>query len=137
MNALARLLAALLLFVGCATGTEGLRAAPPAPASVAAPLAAPGAEARIPPEARRVLAYIREHRAAPPNHVGGRRFGNFEGRLPKLDARGRRIAYQEWDVFPKVPGRSRGTHRLVTGSDGRAWYTADHYESFTELKEPR
>jgi guanyl-specific ribonuclease Sa len=120
MNALARLLAALLLFVGCATGTEGLRAAPPAPASVAAPLAAPGAKARIPPEARRVLAYIREHRAAPPNHVGGRRFGNFEGRLPKLDARGR-----------------RGTHRLVTGSDGRAWYTADHYESFTELKEPR
>jgi len=129
MNALLRFLAALLLLAGCAMQSEGLRAAPPAPAAAA--------EARIPPQARQVLAYVREHRQAPPGHVGGRRFGNFEGRLPKADARGRKIAYQEWDVFPKVPGRSRGTHRLVTGNDGRAWYTADHYESFTELKEPR
>jgi guanyl-specific ribonuclease Sa len=131
MNALLRLLVVLLLLVGCGTRAEGLRAAAPAP--VAAPLA----EAHVPPEARQVLAHVREYRAAPPGHVGGRRFGNFEGRLPKNDVRGRKVAYQEWDVFPKRPGRSRGTHRLVTGSDGRAWYTADHYETFTELKEPR
>lgn len=118
---------ALLLIVTCG----GL----PGPVHAAAPVAA--VEARIPQEAFRVLAYVRVHRAAPPGHVGGRRFGNFEGRLPRADARGRRIAYQEWDVFPKVPGRSRGAHRLVTGSDGRAWYTGDHYASFTELKERR
>ncbi len=125
MKLLLRGLAALFLLAGWGHAV-------PAPAIPAAAV-----EVRIPPEALRVLAYLREHREAPPGHVGGRRFGNFEGRLPKVDGRGGRIAYQEWDIFPKVRGRNRGPHRLVTGSDGRAWYTGDHYASFTELKEPR
>lgn len=122
---LLRLLLATLALVF----TAGLHAAPsPPPAAV---------QAGIPPEAFKVLAYVREHREAPPGHVGGRRFGNFEGRLPKADARGRRLAYQEWDIFPRRPGRGRGPHRLVTGSDGRAWYTADHYDTFIEIRERR
>lgn len=110
---------------------------PAAPVTGAPAPPAAALQAGIPPEAFMVLTYVREHREAPPGHVGGRRFGNFEGRLPKVDARGRRLAYQEWDIHPKRPGRSRGPQRLVTGSDGRAWYTADHYDTFIEIRERR
>lgn len=126
MRILLRCLTALLLFAGGNFGSS-VHAAPSAAL----------AQTRVPPEALQVLAYVRRHHEAPPGHVGGRRFGNFEGRLPKTDGWGRRLAYQEWDVFPKVNGRNRGTHRLVTGSDGRAWYTGDHYATFAEIKEPR
>lgn len=91
----------------------------------------------IPRAARETLDYVRAHGQAPPGQVGGRRFGNYGGggeqKLPVNDAQGHHVSYQEWDIYPKVPGRNRGPERLVTGSDGRAWYTADHYCSFTEL----
>lgn len=91
----------------------------------------------IPKEAQATLAYVRAHNEAPPGQVGGRRFGNYgsngEQKLPQADAQGKRIDYREWDIHPKVPGRNRGAERLVTGSDGRAWYTADHYCTFTEI----
>lgn len=45
-----------------------------------------------------------------------------------------RIEYREWDVRAKAEGRNRGAERLVTGNDGRVWYTADHYRTFTEVK---
>jgi guanyl-specific ribonuclease Sa len=106
-------------------------------AASAAPVQDSPAQATvIPAEARRTLAYIRAHDAAPPGYVGGRRFGNYERVLPARDAQGRAIEYREWDIQPKVPGRNRGAQRLVTGSDGRAWYTADHYATFTEIREP-
>lgn len=96
------------------------------------------APAQIPSAAWSTLAFIRSHGQAPPDQVGGRRFGNYGGRgelrLPIRDALGRRIDYREWDIHPKRPGRSRGPERIVTGSDGRAWYTADHYCSFTEMR---
>jgi len=81
-----------------------------------------------------VLEYVLKNKRAPDNYVGGRRFGNFEGHLPRQNLEGRRIEYQEWDVNPKKQGRNRGVERLVTGSDGRAWYKNDHYNSFTEIK---
>lgn len=87
----------------------------------------------IPQKALDVLAYVRENGRAPEGYVGGRRFGNFEQHLPRQSTDGRRIEYQEWDVNPRQRGRNRGTERLVTGSDGRAWYTSDHYNSFTEI----
>ena len=88
----------------------------------------------IPAPARETLAYIRQHGYAPPGYVGGRVFGNYEGLLPRYDSRRKRIEYREWDVRPKAEGRNRGAERLVTGSDGRAWYSADHYRSFLEVK---
>lgn len=89
---------------------------------------------RIPKKVLTILAYVRQTGQAQAGYVGGRRFGNFEGHLPRQDIEGRRINYQEWDVNPKKQGRNRGTERLVTGSDGKAWYTNDHYNSFTEIK---
>ncbi len=88
----------------------------------------------IPAHVRETLAYIRQHGFAPPGYVGGRVFGNYEGLLPRYDAHRKRIDYREWDVRPKAEGRNRGAERLVTGSDGRAWYSADHYRSFLEVK---
>lgn len=68
-----------------------------------------------------------------PGTQGGRRFGNYEGELPAVGDDGNPASYQEWDVNPKKPGRSRDAERIVTGADGSAWYTADHYESFTRM----
>ncbi len=88
----------------------------------------------IPGHARETLAYIRQHGFAPPGYVGGRVFGNYEGMLPRYDSRKKRIEYREWDVRARAEGKNRGTERLVTGNDGRAWYTDDHYRTFTEVK---
>ena len=96
------------------------------------------APSQVPRAAWETLHYVRSHGQAPPGQVGGRRFGNYgrggEQRLPHGDGHGAPIDYREWDIHPKLPGRSRGPERIVTGSDGRAWYTADHYCSFTEMR---
>ncbi|AUN41720.1 ribonuclease domain-containing protein [Tsukamurella tyrosinosolvens] len=65
---------------------------------------------------------------------GGRNFGNFEGRLPKNDKQGKRAKYTEWDVNVKKSGRGRDAERIITGADGGAWYTLDHYETFTRIR---
>ncbi len=87
----------------------------------------------IPEKAYTVLTYIRKYNRAPDGYVGGRKFGNYERQLPQRDDEGRPVKYREWDVNPKKKGKNRGAQRLVT-SDERAWYTADHYETFIELK---
>lgn len=88
----------------------------------------------VPNRALKVLDYVRKNGVAMDGYVGGRRFGNFENLLPKKDASGNRINYQEWDVNPKTQGENRGTERLITGSDGKGYYTNDHYRSFIEVK---
>lgn len=88
----------------------------------------------VPAKVANVLKHIDEKGEAPRNHVGGRNFGNYENRLPRRDRKGKPIRYREWDVNPKVQGRNRGAERLVTGSDGSAWYTADHYKTFKRIR---
>ncbi|MGH9514842.1 MAG: ribonuclease domain-containing protein [Terriglobales bacterium] len=34
----------------------------------------------------------------------------------------------------KQPGAGRGSERLVTGSDGSAYYTGDHYQTFQKVR---
>ena len=85
-----------------------------------------------------VLKYVEEHHEAPAGYEGGREFHNYGGRneesLPRRDDHGRAIAYQEWDVNRKVRGVNRGAERLITGSDGSAFYTSDHYRTFTKIR---
>jgi guanyl-specific ribonuclease Sa len=88
----------------------------------------------VPAKVGKVLKYIDEHKKAPEGYVGGRTFGNFEKHLPTKDRRGKPIKYQEWDVNPKVQGKNRGPERLVTGSDGSAYYTKDHYKTFIKIR---
>ncbi len=44
------------------------------------------------------------------------------------------ITYKEYDVNPYQKGVNRGAERLVRGSDGRSYYTNDHYETFTLIE---
>ncbi len=95
-------------------------------------------DSRVSARVMPVVEYILKHDAPPADTVGGRNFGNFgsEGGevLPKTDSQGRAIRYREWDVNKKIPGRNRGAERIVTGSDGRVYYTSDHYETFQRIK---
>lgn len=91
-------------------------------------------QGKVPQKVYEVLKYIKENGSAPDGYVGGRKFGNYEKQLPQKDDNGRRINYQEWDVNPKQQGRNRGAERLVTGSDGRAYYTKNHYKSFINVE---
>jgi guanyl-specific ribonuclease Sa len=64
---------------------------------------------------------------APGCSIGGDKFGNREGLLPK--AKGRQ--YYECDV--NFDGGYRGGERIVYSNDGLIFYTADHYSSYTQL----
>lgn len=92
------------------------------------------AQNNIPPKVYKVLEYVKKNGEAMNGYVGGRIFQNRERHLDMKDASGKKIKYQEWDVNPKVNGKNRGTERLITGSDGRAFYTNDHYQSFVEVE---
>lgn len=87
----------------------------------------------IPQKVYDVLDYIKKNHQAPNGYEGGREFKNREHQLLSQTPDGKRIHYQEWDVNPKVHGRNRGTERLITGDDGKAWYTNNHYQTFTEV----
>jgi guanyl-specific ribonuclease Sa len=108
--------------------------APPSGRSPPAARPKPAAPKGIPQRALTVLDYVDRHREAMPGYEGGRTFGNFERLLPATDPQGRRIRYREWDVLPLRPGVNRGAERLVTGSDGSAHYTDDHYRSFKKIR---
>ena len=89
---------------------------------------------QIPQKVYDVLKCVKANHHPMPGYVGGTVFSNREKILPQEDSVGNPIQYQEWDVNPKIRGQNRGTERIVTGSDGRSWYTNDHYQTFTEIK---
>ena len=60
--------------------------------------------------------------------IGGDKFGNYEGLLPKKSGR----KYYECDIDTKGKN-SRGAKRIIFSNDGLIYYTSDHYESFTLL----
>lgn len=88
----------------------------------------------VPDKVLKVLEYVDQHAEAIDGYEGGRSFGNFERRLPQTDDKGRRIKYREWDVNPLRPGVNRGPERLITGSDGAAYFTDDHYANFKKVR---
>jgi ribonuclease T1 len=83
----------------------------------------------LPIEARATLELIKA--GGPfPYPQDGRRFSNREKLLP-LEGRG---YYREYTV--RTPGvRGRGARRIVAGSGGEFYYTADHYRSFRRIVE--
>lgn len=62
---------------------------------------------------------------APGMCIGGDRFGNYEGLLPKGH-------YTECDI-DTMGASSRGAKRIVFSDDGRIYYTEDHYSTFKQL----
>lgn len=59
--------------------------------------------------------------------IGGDKFGNREGLLPKSKGR----QYYECDI--DYEGGYRNGKRIVYSNDGLIYYTEDHYESFEEI----
>ena len=59
--------------------------------------------------------------------VGGNRFGNREGQLPKKKGR----QYYEADVQAGYTDH-RGPQRIVYSNDGLIFFTDDHYQSFQQ-----
>ncbi|WP_372435298.1 ribonuclease domain-containing protein [Tomitella cavernea] len=125
------------LLAGCgpaAVPGDGATAGAHAVAEAGGHPAVPG----VPEAAWRTLALIDAgdwpEAADAPGTRGGQRFGNREKRLPGSDADGDRIRYREWDVNPRKPGQGRDAERIVTGDEGSAWYTGDHYSTFTRMR---
>jgi RHS repeat-associated protein len=88
-----------------------------------------------PEKAWKVLDRVLERGAPFPGYRGG---GTFENRgpgmrLPESGPSGP-ISYREWDVNPYTRGVNRGGERLVTGSDGSAYYTTNHYDTFVRIR---
>lgn len=85
--------------------------------------------AELPAEGRHTLALIRA--GGPfPHAQDGRTFGNRERLLPRRE----HGYYREYTV--RTPGaRDRGARRIVAGSGGEFYYTADHYRSFQRIQE--
>jgi ribonuclease T1 len=83
----------------------------------------------LPPEARETVQRIR--RGGPfPYERDGTVFGNFERVLP---VRGRGY-YREYTV-PTRGVKHRGGRRIVAGRSGELYYTDDHYQTFTRIRE--
>ena len=60
--------------------------------------------------------------------IGGDRFGNREGLLPRAQGR----IWTECDINT-LGADSRGAERIVFSNDGLIYYTGDHYGSFALL----
>ena len=123
------LVAAFLLgLLVCAWLSAGTSLAEPLIQSPQAVTQDHGAVSVAPLKAQDLLKRLQERDGAPlPGYIGGREFQNRERRLP----RGR---YREYDVNPKIRDRSRDAERLVIEQrTGKAYYTGDHYRTFTPL----
>ena len=72
-----------------------------------------------------------------------KRYRNRDGKLPKRDANGNRITYRKADIdrnpspAQRANGATRSSRRLIKGSDGKYYYTHDHYKTFSEIKVPK
>ena len=77
----------------------------------------------------KILSQKNLQQVAPNKSIGGDRFTNREGKLPKKDGR----KWFECDI--DYNGGKRGPKRIVFSDDGLIYYTPDHYNSFYLLYE--
>ena len=94
-------------------------------------------ETKIPDKAKDALDKIdKDPEAYLEDHNGGVEFFNKpntkkgETKIPNENV----ATYTEYDVNPYKYGNPRGTERIVTGTDGSAWYTPDHYKAWYRLR---
>lgn len=92
-----------------------------------------GGSGSVPDQAKDIASQVKaKNGAAPKGYKGGKVYQNIpkEGvqKLPEG------INYKEYDVNPYVKGQNRGMERMIVGDDGSAWYTNNHYETFTKIE---
>ena len=148
LGALVVVLGVLVWLVGQATrGGPDPQAASPAGVTVTTTPVTPGspftrgatdpasglpwiAASALPPEARSTLALIRSGGPYPFPRNDNQTFSNRERILPP-EPRG---YYKEFTVI--TPGSSdRGARRIIAGSQGERYWTADHYATFSRIEE--
>ncbi|MFI1916845.1 ribonuclease domain-containing protein [Nocardia sp. NPDC020380] len=125
ITVLLALLAAVTLLLPGANTVRTTADPAPAPANIQL------VSATVPQQAWTTLGLIDQGQWPPsdcPGTKGGTVWQNRSGQLPSG------VNYLEWDVNCKIPGRSRDAERIVTGDDGSAWYTGDHYATFTRMR---
>ena len=91
---------------------------------------------KVPDKVDDLLNQINKNKGNPPNgYKGNKAWDNNKNQLPTKDSQGNNIIYKEYDVNPTPPkGTKRDSERILIGSDGKKYYTNDHYETFTEIK---
>lgn len=67
-------------------------------------------------------------KVAPGRSIGGDRYGDYEGKLPKASNR----KWTECDI-DYVKG-NRNAKRIIFSNDGLIYYTNDHYKTFTKVE---
>src|SRR5206468_1393255 len=82
----------------------------------------------LPREASATVARIRAGGPFPFPHNDGVVFHNAEHHLPREPDGW----YHEYTV-PTPNSADRGERRIITGRDGRYWYTGNHYASFQQV----
>jgi RHS repeat-associated protein len=113
-------------YLSSAKADRGRRTAPAESADHLLPIG-PGSE-----KAWNVLNRVDAKGAPLPGYKGGKVFENTRGRLPQTPG----VTYREWDTNPYVKGVNRGPERIVTGSDGSAYWTGDHYDTSLMFRGP-
>jgi RHS repeat-associated protein len=94
-------------------------------------------QSAVPQRARDVVRYAKSNNgAAQPGYYSSPwanrpKIGHQQ--LPSYDKSGNLIRYTEYDVR-RYTGFGRGAERVVIGSDGRSYYTANHYRTFVRIK---
>ncbi|MEL7124559.1 MAG: ribonuclease domain-containing protein, partial [Bacteroidota bacterium] len=72
-----------------------------------------------------------------------KRFKNKDGKLPRRDANGNTITYSKADIDrnptagQRANGAKRSKRRLLRDSNGKYYYTHDHYKTFRKIKVPK
>ena len=87
----------------------------------------------IPQEAKDTLAHVDQKGCAPQGYKGGKIFQN-DGRNGSQVLPTSGMPYREYDIYPYNKGVPRGTERIVVGADNSAWYTNNHYATFSKMK---
>ncbi|GHF35358.1 hypothetical protein GCM10010218_15740 [Streptomyces mashuensis] len=57
--------------------------------------------------------------------------------LPTHDSTGKPITYLEWGTVQSAGNPKWGGERIVTGSDGSAYYTPTHYQTYIVMEAPK
>jgi RHS repeat-associated protein len=102
----------------------------------------------VPPESKAVLQDIRElgveAQGAGPQRMGPSVPRPFENsgkssgyRLPEFDSGGNPVRYTEWGTVQSAQNPKWGGERIVTGSDGSAYYTPTHYQTWIVMEPGR